>query len=364
MYMMIERDCNCIEQKIKRLSDFKSFASTTSLCGPIELGYFATLPLRTINKIFSNCGGRELLKLGCTCQTFRRMCSSDALWKNVLSEFQLAAAKKAKFDCLKNFVLATKVRVPSNELKTFTGYGFVYNEKEPQSRYCGHLVNGVKDGQGVISDGECVYYGGFVAGLRDGFGVTEWADGKRHEGEYRGGQRNGKGTFTWPNGHCYIGEFKDDKRSGNGVFRFSDGSEWVGEFRDNERYFGTYTWPVSKRKYSGFWDRSRRHGHGTYWWPDGTVYEGDWENDMRSGQGTLRYADGSSFRGVWTMSHRSIGIFDTGKYIFSQVWRERVLTRENTGIPVDVDVKSLAVGTVVEGIDCTSTLIEIKEENV
>lgn len=25
MYMMIERDCNCIEQKIKRLSDFKAF---------------------------------------------------------------------------------------------------------------------------------------------------------------------------------------------------------------------------------------------------------------------------------------------------------------------------------------------------
>ena len=43
---------------------------------------------------------------------------------------------------------------------------------------------------------------------------------------------------------------QDDKRCGNGVFRFSDGSEWVGVFRDNERYFGTYTWPVNKRKYS------------------------------------------------------------------------------------------------------------------
>lgn len=61
---------------------------------------------------------------------------------------------------------------------------------------------------GVVNDEEYVYYGSFAGGLRDGEGVTEWADGKHHEGMYRGGQRNGMGRFTWPNGHCYVGEFK------------------------------------------------------------------------------------------------------------------------------------------------------------
>ena len=44
-----------------------------------------------------------------------------------------------------------------------------------------------------------------------------------------------------------------------------------------------------------------------------------------------------------------------------QVWRERVLVRTNTGLPrLGGDV--LAVGAVVEGTDCTSTLIEIRDE--
>ena len=42
-----------------------------------------------------------------------------------------------------------------------------------------------------------------------GFGVFNWADGRKYEGEYFDDLREGKGIFTWPDGRKYDGEWKN-----------------------------------------------------------------------------------------------------------------------------------------------------------
>ena len=143
----------------------------------------------------------------------------------MLSESQIADARKAKFDCLKNYVLSITVlplweqlilytiyspcSLPFNDVSffinpdlfrwefrvmswvcflfpplpclsvcsdrrraaAFTGYGFVCCG-EPPHRYCGHLTRGVRDGQGVPRTGQRGTRGG--GEWTRGGGVNRW----------------------------------------------------------------------------------------------------------------------------------------------------------------------------------------------
>ena len=42
-----------------------------------------------------------------------------------------------------------------------------------------------------------------------------------------------------------------------------------------------------------------KHGHGIFYWPDGTFYDGEWQNDRREGQGTLHFCGGGNYTGGW-----------------------------------------------------------------
>jgi hypothetical protein len=43
-----------------------------------------------------------------------------------------------------------------------------------------------------------------------GWGVIDWKDGTRYEGEWFSGQASGKGKLFLPNGDTYEGEWKND----------------------------------------------------------------------------------------------------------------------------------------------------------
>ena len=43
----------------------------------------------------------------------------------------------------------------------------------------------------------------------------------------------------------------------------------------------------------------KRHGNGTYVWPNGNVYMGKWQDGKRHGMGTLYCADGTVQSGTW-----------------------------------------------------------------
>ena len=64
----------------------------------------------------------------------------------------------------------------------------------------------------------------------------------------------GKGTFIcWQHGSKYVGDFLNGKKHGNGTYNFPDGANYVGEWKDGYREGdGAYTFKSGKRKVGKF----------------------------------------------------------------------------------------------------------------
>ena len=45
----------------------------------------------------------------------------------------------------------------------------------------------------------------------EGYGVFEWPDGRKYEGEYKDDKKEGYGTFYWPDGRKYTGAWLNGK---------------------------------------------------------------------------------------------------------------------------------------------------------
>ena len=55
---------------------------------------------------------------------------------------------------------------------------------------------------------------GSPTGSKEGYGVYQFADGMRYEGQFSGGKRHGSGVYTYPTGARFIGEWVDGRRVG------------------------------------------------------------------------------------------------------------------------------------------------------
>ncbi|XP_062411975.1 ankyrin repeat and MYND domain-containing protein 1-like [Sardina pilchardus] len=111
---------------------------------------------------------------------------------------------------------------------------------------------------------------------RNGFGVQQWPDGSRYEGEFKNDLKHGVGVYSWPNGEIYKGSFYKDYRHGK----------------------GTYTWPDGS-KFSGKFYLNRKEGYGVQLLPDSSFFKGLYHADERFGPGVLTYADGRLDAGLW-----------------------------------------------------------------
>jgi hypothetical protein len=134
----------------------------------------------------------------------------------------------------------------------------------------------------------------------------EWKDNLKH-GEINTNQ--GKGSYKYKkSGHHYIGEWKFDKRDGYGVLSIPldapTGKEVVTEDSvfggsKNDKKKNPNEIVKMKKLYTGEWKNGVKYGHGTYFYPDGSVYEGSWQEDVRQGWGRQLYPDGSVYEGEW-----------------------------------------------------------------
>nr|XP_020472726.1 ankyrin repeat and MYND domain-containing protein 1-like isoform X2 [Monopterus albus] len=111
---------------------------------------------------------------------------------------------------------------------------------------------------------------------RHGFGVHEWPDGSRYEGEFVNGFKHGSGRYTWRNGEYYEGSFFRDYRHGDGLYYWPTGHKFIGKFYLN-----------------------RKEGYGQQLFPDGATFQGLYSADQRFGPGVVSYPDGHQDMGLW-----------------------------------------------------------------
>ena len=55
--------------------------------------------------------------------------------------------------------------------------------------------------------------------MKDGFGVYEWSDGTKYEGNFKEDRKDGFGIYYFYNGDKYEGNFKEDRFHGNGTYQ-------------------------------------------------------------------------------------------------------------------------------------------------
>mmetsp|Transcript_34054 Transcript_34054/g.62321 ORF Transcript_34054/g.62321 Transcript_34054/m.62321 type:complete len:217 (+) Transcript_34054:96-746(+) len=131
------------------------------------------------------------------------------------------------------------------------------------SVYTGHLVAGLRHGQGVYRCGTYTYEGQWEDDLHHGVGVQAWGDGRTYRGGFEQGKFSGKGHMVWQlkKGQLtYEGEYKGDLKHGKGKFTWADG-----------------------RVYDGEWRNGKRHGQGVYINSDQEAKTGLWKEDQFEG---------------------------------------------------------------------------------
>ncbi|GFR44359.1 hypothetical protein Agub_g5580 [Astrephomene gubernaculifera] len=77
---------------------------------------------------------------------------------------------------------------------------------------------------------------------------------------------------------------------------------YVGDYVGGRRHgFGTYTYPNSFFQYEGQWVNGKKHGLGKLTMRDGAYYEGEFVEGEIMGQGTRRFANGDVYIGSFEM---------------------------------------------------------------
>jgi hypothetical protein len=150
--------------------------------------------------------------------------------------------------------------------------------------------------------------GYYFSGTRSGYGLETSADGNSiWRGVYRGNSLNGyavyiglsEGSVT----HYYAGGWKRGRRHGFGSYRYPNGGFYTGEFRDGvEHGEGEYV-SRSGVRFSGTIVGAKLGGEGTLIVPGLVRSEGIWENGEREGQGFDIYLEGLiEYRGAYVKS--------------------------------------------------------------
>jgi hypothetical protein len=76
-----------------------------------------------------------------------------------------------------------------------------------------------------------------------GFGIYEWKDGRKYEGEYYLDKKHGFGKYRWVDGRMYLlfinpsyeGQWNSGKQNGKGKYIMPDGEEKPGVWENGKR---------------------------------------------------------------------------------------------------------------------------------
>ena len=166
--------------------------------------------------------------------------------------------------------------------------------------YKGGLKDGKSDGNGemVVKD-KYKYVGTFSDDYPNGNGILEnYENGTKYNGEILNGKKNGKGVLEFKDGTIYEGDFKNDAYEGMGVIKFPNNTKYEGEFHEGKiKGKGKFTWEDGKI-YEGEYEDFMKKGFGKYYWDENKYYIGQWLNNKLHGKGTLHY-EGKEVNGTF-----------------------------------------------------------------
>lgn len=67
----------------------------------------------------------------------------------------------------------------------------------------------------------------FKNNKKEGFGVKQWANGSRYEGNWQNDKMHGQGNFKWDKGDLYEGSYKNGLREGHGTKVWASGTQYT-----------------------------------------------------------------------------------------------------------------------------------------
>eukprot|EP00924_Labyrinthula_sp_SR-Ha-C_P008181 maker-scaffold_11-augustus-gene-5.4-mRNA-1 protein AED:0.37 eAED:0.37 QI:0/0/0/0.5/1/1/2/0/829 len=204
-------------------------------------------------------------------------------------------------------------------LNKFHGIGTLYT---CGLKYSGTFLRGLKSGYGLENIKptrntacEKSFKGYFKNNERLGYGVLTYYDGKIYVGSFSEGLKHGKGKLMFKNGDIYKGEFNKGKLSGFAEISLNNGisysgAVWHSLYHGNGRLTCTrltfegefikgdmrkgkmILFPSSALEeiYEGELHSGKLHGHGTFWYRDGSVYVGKFCKGKKHGKGKIQYA--------------------------------------------------------------------------
>ena len=128
------------------------------------------------------------------------------------------------------------------------------------------------------------YNGQVVNGLKEGRGILYYNNGDRYEGEWRNDKKDGKGTYFYSLGERYEGDFRNGKKEGKGIAYFNNGNRYDGNWRNNKFEGKGVYYFHSGNRYEGDWKNGKREGKGVYYFNNGDRKMGDFANDKEIGK--------------------------------------------------------------------------------
>lgn len=150
--------------------------------------------------------------------------------------------------------------------------------------------------QGVaVYKGIGTYTGEFANNQRCGWGVMQFEDGTRAEGEWAHDTIHGEAVCTHADGSVFVGCYEHGVRTRGTLTKGC--SKWQGPFVDDMLHGHGSCVVEGQYEYTGRFAGGLRDGpQGRCVYADGSVYEGGWAGGMRVGHGVL---SGVGAGGTW-----------------------------------------------------------------
>jgi hypothetical protein len=196
----------------------------------------------------------------------------------------------------------------------------------------------------------------FLDGKCNGAGMTTWATGNRHEGNYVDGVISGKGVYIWVNGNRYEGDFVDGVRTGKGVLIWANGDRYAGDFVHNEPTGKGVITGTNGISLEGNFLNGKISGKGIAVSSNGDRYVGEFVDNLPTGKGDLLRSNGDRYIGDFQ------GDKFTGKVVSTSVVGSRYEMTYIQGEPVGKTVVTWSDGTRFETDVADSEPIDVKKD--